>query len=72
LPDQPILYPVLNEDYATRIARDWNVKASGAGDVTKFLERPGVSLLDHALHSGVRARSEDAKARDTYGRMRGV
>lgn len=31
LPDQPIFYPVLNEDYATRIARDWNVKASGVG-----------------------------------------
>jgi hypothetical protein len=24
LPDQPIFYPVLNEDYATKIARDWN------------------------------------------------
>ncbi|MBT2502524.1 hypothetical protein [Curtobacterium sp. ISL-83] len=36
LPDQPIFYPVLNEDYATRIARDWNVKASGIGHVTRF------------------------------------
>lgn len=36
LPDQPIFYPVLNEDYATRIARDWNVKASGTGYVTRF------------------------------------
>jgi hypothetical protein len=36
LPDQPIFYPVLNEDYATRIARDWNVRASGVGYVTKF------------------------------------
>jgi len=36
LPDQPIFYPVLNQDYATRIARDWNVKASGVGYVTKF------------------------------------
>lgn len=36
LPDQPIFYPVLNEDYATRIARDWNVKASGVGFVTRF------------------------------------
>ena len=36
LPDQPIFYPVLNEEYATRIARDWNVKASGAGFVTRF------------------------------------
>lgn len=25
LPEQPILYPVINEEYATRIARDWNV-----------------------------------------------
>lgn len=36
LPDQPIFYPVLNEDYATRIARDWNVKASSVGYVTRF------------------------------------
>jgi hypothetical protein len=36
LPDQPIFYPVLNEDYAVKIARDWNVPASGAGFVTRF------------------------------------
>ncbi len=36
LPEQPIFYPVLNEDYATRIARDWNVPASGVGIVTRF------------------------------------
>jgi hypothetical protein len=36
LPEQPIFYPVLNEEYATQIARDWNVKASGAGYVTRF------------------------------------
>lgn len=36
LPDQPIFYPVLNEDYATTIARDWNVPASGVGYVTRF------------------------------------
>lgn len=39
LPEQPIFYPVLNEDYAIRIARDWNVKASGVGYVTKFKVR---------------------------------
>jgi hypothetical protein len=39
LPEQPIFYPVLNEDYARRIARDWNVKASGAGYVTRFAVR---------------------------------
>jgi hypothetical protein len=36
LPEQPIFYPVLTEDYAVKIARDWNVKASGAGYVTRF------------------------------------
>ncbi|GHA64664.1 ADP-ribosylation/crystallin J1 [Streptomyces termitum] len=36
LPDQPIFYPVMNEDYAIRIARDWNVKHSGVGHVTRF------------------------------------
>jgi hypothetical protein len=25
LPEQPIFYPVLSEEYAVRIARDWNV-----------------------------------------------
>ncbi len=44
LPDQPIFYPVLNEDYAIRIASDWNVKASGAGYVTRF--EVLVSFLD--------------------------
>src|SRR5689334_17471899 len=36
---QPIFYPVLTEDYATRIAREWNTKdaASGyVGYVTRF------------------------------------
>ena len=44
LPEQPIFYPVLNEDYATKIARDWNVKHSGVGYVTRFDVR--TSFLD--------------------------
>jgi hypothetical protein len=36
LPGQPIFYPVLNEEYAAKIARDWNVPRSGAGYVTRF------------------------------------
>jgi hypothetical protein len=36
LPEQPIFYPVLTEAYAIKIARDWNVQASGAGYVTRF------------------------------------
>jgi hypothetical protein len=36
LPDQPIFYPVTSEDYAIKIARDWNVRANGVGYVTRF------------------------------------
>src|ERR1043165_4012030 len=39
LPEQPIFYPVLNEEYARQIARDWNVRASGSGYVTRFTVR---------------------------------
>src|SRR5215472_15373727 len=39
LPDQPIFYPVLNEEYARQIARDWNVPTSGAGYVVRFAVR---------------------------------
>jgi hypothetical protein len=44
-PDQPILYPVLSEEYAVKIARDWNVPASGRGFVTRFRVRK--QFLDH-------------------------
>lgn len=44
LPDQPIFYPVITEDYAIKIARDWNVRASGVGFVTRFSVRS--SFLD--------------------------
>jgi hypothetical protein len=36
LPEQPIFYPVVTFDYAEKIARDWNVRASGVGYVTEF------------------------------------
>lgn len=39
LPEQPIFYPVMNEDYAIQIAKDWNVPASGSGYVTRFSVR---------------------------------
>lgn len=44
LPEQPIFYPVLKEAYAIQIARDWNVRANGAGFVTRFEVRQ--SFLD--------------------------
>ena len=45
LPEQPIFYPVLTEQYAIKIARDWNVPASGRGYVTRF--RVAKEFLDH-------------------------
>ncbi len=39
LPEQPIFYPVTTEEYAVKIARDWNVRESGSGYVTRFAVR---------------------------------
>ena len=47
LEGQPIFYPVLNEEYATQIARDWNAKDPRSGHrgfVTRFAVRR--SFLD--------------------------
>ena len=65
LPDQPIFYPVLNEEYARQIARDWNVKASGAGYVTRFqvtsafLERYPEQVVGAAIHRELWIPAED-------------
>lgn len=58
LSGQPIFYPVLNEEYATQIARDWNAKNSnsGSGYVTRFrvnseyLSRFEVQTVGSSLH----------------------
>lgn len=56
LPEQPIFYPVLNQEYATQIARDWNVRASGSGYVTRFVvdgefvKRYKVETVGAAVH----------------------
>lgn len=36
LPGQPIFYPVLEEEYAIQIARDWNTRDGGKGFVLRF------------------------------------
>jgi hypothetical protein len=36
LPEQPIYYPVTNEQYAREIASTWNVQDSGCGFVCMF------------------------------------
>ena len=57
LPEQPIFYPVMNLEYATQIARDWNVRDSGAGYVTRFeveeefLQRYPVQRVGGSLHA---------------------
>jgi hypothetical protein len=33
LPEQPIFYPVLNQEYAEQIARDWNARDPSTGYV---------------------------------------
>lgn len=65
LPDQPIFYPVTNEDYAVQIARDWNVKASGAGFVMRFevqadyLSRFRIEKVGSAIHTEYWIPAED-------------
>ena len=59
LPTQPIFYPVLNEEYAIQIARDWNTKDEASGfegyvlkfEVrTEFLRRYDVRVVGDATH----------------------
>ncbi len=59
LPAQPFFYPVLNEEYAVQIARDWNTKdeASGfEGHVlrfrvrTDFLARYDIHVVGSSQH----------------------
>jgi hypothetical protein len=37
LGDQPIFYPVLGEEYAAKIARDWNAKDAASGFIGHVL-----------------------------------
>ena len=58
LPEQPIFYPVLTEEYAVKIARDWNVPASGSGFVTRFqIKRTFIDLYE-VKEAGGRSHSE--------------
>jgi hypothetical protein len=65
LPDQPFFYPVLNEDYATQIARDWNTKNGGIGYVLRFqvdanfLSRYTVQTVGTRIHQEYWVPAED-------------
>ena len=57
LPGQPIFYPVLQLEYARKIARDWNANATGGGFVlrfrvrTEYLRRFEIHQVGGQLHS---------------------
>jgi hypothetical protein len=52
LPEQPIFYPVLNEEYAVQIARDWNARQESerVGYVTRFAVRKDY-IARHEVHT---------------------
>jgi hypothetical protein len=58
LPEQPIFYPVTTESYAIKIARDWNVPASGSGFVTRFAVRRDFLARYRVEQAGGRAHEE--------------
>ena len=58
LPEQPIFYPVLTEEYAVKIARDWNVPASGSGFVTRFAVQTSYLASYAVQEAGGRAHLE--------------
>lgn len=58
LPEQPIFYPVTNEEYAIQIARDWNTKHGAKhGYVTRFQVQK--SFLDEFDRKIVGARQHE-------------
>ena len=65
LPEQPIFYPVLNEEYATQIARDWNARGTSIGYVTRFrvradyLRRYAVQTVGGRVHQEYWIPAED-------------
>lgn len=58
LPEQPIFYPVLNEEYATQIARDWNARGTSVGYVTRFRVRAKFLRRYHIQTVGGRVHQE--------------
>jgi hypothetical protein len=58
LPEQPLFYPVLTEEYALQIARDWNLPQSGAGFVTRFRVRSSFLSLYGVPQEGDRHHPE--------------
>ncbi len=68
LAGQPIFYPVTNREYAIQIARDWNVKESGCGYVTRFqvqkdfMDRYPIQKVGGAIHTEWWVPADDLEA----------
>jgi hypothetical protein len=71
LPEQPIFYPVINEEYAMQIARDWNAKQGATrrgGYVTRFrvrsqfLQRYETQTVASAVHQELWVPAEQLEA----------
>ncbi|MBD2776367.1 ADP-ribosylglycohydrolase family protein [Iningainema tapete] len=59
LPEQPIFYPVLNEEYAIQIARNWNAASADTGYIgyvtrfqvrAEFLSRYSIQTVGASMH----------------------
>ncbi|MEO1765082.1 MAG: ADP-ribosylglycohydrolase family protein, partial [Cyanobacteria bacterium J06629_18] len=67
LPEQPIFYPVLNQEYAIEIARDWNTVDNNIGFVTKFevkaefLSNYSIKVVGASRHQEYWIPAEDLK-----------
>lgn len=68
LPEQPIFYPVLNEEYAAQIARNWNAASTDTGYIgyvtrfqvrTEFLSRYSVKTVGGSIHQEYWIPAED-------------
>ena len=62
LPEQPVFYPVTTEEYAVKIARDWNVPASGSGYVTRFEVRSDYFIRTNLLSNEASAMGDGVDA----------
>jgi hypothetical protein len=71
LPQQSYFYPVLNLEYATQIARDWNAKDAPSGSVgyvlkfqveSEFLNRYQVRQVGDVTHREYWIPAEDLSA----------
>ena len=75
LPEQPIFYPVLNREYAEKIARDWNASNADngwAGFVTRFevddeyVKKFEVRTVGAKIHQELWVPAEELEAFNTH------